>query len=200
MRDAVHSQDPYSQDLLGILLAERGRLVDAAQRILKCRARAEDVVQDVALRLCQSPPAPELRTPVAYLRRMVRNLALDCVRQAGLECRLLAPISSAGDAASPCSCPQERMEACEALRAVVAALDSAPARTRRALLAHRLDGVPQTVIAAEIGVSTTLVNGMIRDATVLCRRASGAEAPSPAGKPAAARRGRLPVAATAEAA
>lgn len=175
MRDTLPNRDlPHGRDLLDVLLAGRRRFVDMAHRILKCRARAEDVVQDVALALCQDRTIPEMRHPEAYLGRMIRNLALDSLRRNGLECRLLAPIAAAEHAASPCACPHERLEACQALRAVAAALDRAPPRTRRALLAHRLDGVPQKEIAAQIGVSPARVNGMIKDATTLCRRASGA--------------------------
>lgn len=159
------------QDLLDILLADRKRFVEVAQRILKCRARAEDVVQEAALRIWQNGPGADLHSPAGYVRRMIRNLAVDAVRQVGVECRLLAPMADADETASPCSCPQERMEACQALKAVFAALEHTPARTRRAMLAHRLDGVPQKTIAAENGVSPTLVNFMIRDATALCRKA-----------------------------
>lgn len=175
MRDILPSRDlRHSRDLLDVLLAGHPRFVDMAHRILKCRARAEDVVQDVALALCQDRAIPEMRHPEAYIGRMIRNLAIDSLRRTGFECRLLAPIAAAEQAASPCDCPQEQLEACQALRAVAAALDRAPPRARHALLAHRLDGVPQKEIAAQIGVSPARVNGMIKDATVLCRRACGA--------------------------
>ena len=163
-------------DLLDVLLADRAAFVAVAQRVLRCRARAEDVVQEAALRLWQAHPAPALRSPVGYVRRMVRNLAVDAVRQVGLECRLLAPAEAGKDVASPCACPQERIEACEALRAAMTALEAGPARSRRAILAHRLDGVAQKTIAAQLGVSPALVNIMIRDATLSCRQA--AEAPA----------------------
>lgn len=156
---------------LDILLADRAAFVAVAQRVLKCRARAEDVVQEAALRLWQAHPA-DLRSPAGYVRRMVRNLAIDALRQGSLECRLLAPASAADELASPCACPQARMESCEALRAVMARLAAAPERTRRAMLAHRLDGVPQKTIAQALRVSPTLVNFMIRDATALCRQAA----------------------------
>lgn len=155
---------------LDILLADRAGYVAVAQRVLRCRARAEDVVQEAALRLWQAQPA-DLHSPAGYVRRMVRNLAIDAVRQVSVECRLLARASAADALASPCACPQARMESCEALRAVVARLGTAPERTRRAMLAHRIEGVPQKTIAQELRVSPTLVNFMIRDATALCRQA-----------------------------
>ena len=44
-----------------------------ARRILKCRALAEDVVQDVMLRLVAEPPEGVEGVPAAYVSRMVRN-------------------------------------------------------------------------------------------------------------------------------
>lgn len=47
---------------------------------------------------------------------------------------------------------------------------SSPKRTRYAFEMYRLHGVPQKDIAKELGVSPTLVNFMIRDALVHCRK------------------------------
>ena len=63
---------------------------------------------------------------------------------------------------APCTCPQDRLEQCQALKAALAALETTSERTRRVFLAHRIDGIPQTVLARENGVSPTLVNFMIR--------------------------------------
>lgn len=50
------------------------------------------------------------------------------------------------------------------------ALDSLPARTRRAFELYRLAGLSQREIASELGVSVTLVNFLIRDALASCRQ------------------------------
>ena len=49
------------------------------------------------------------------------------------------------------------------------ALEGLPARTRRAFELYRLSGLTQREIAAELNISTTLVNFMIRDALACCR-------------------------------
>ncbi|MFY9289845.1 MAG: sigma-70 family RNA polymerase sigma factor [Methylorubrum rhodinum] len=158
--------------LLTVLLRRRAELVDTARRVVRCGARAEDVVQDVALKVCQNGVAADVADAAGFLRRMVRNAAIDAVRQSGRECRRNAP-PEAGDAVpAPCDCPLRRLEARQSLTLAIRALDEAPARTREAFLAHRVDGVPQKDIAARAGVSPTLVNFMIRDATALCRAAA----------------------------
>jgi DNA-directed RNA polymerase specialized sigma24 family protein len=53
---------------------------------------------------------------------------------------------------------------------VAAALAELPERTRYAFEMHRIQGVSQKEIAIALGVSPTLVNFMIRDALVHCRK------------------------------
>jgi RNA polymerase sigma-70 factor (ECF subfamily) len=62
------------------------------------------------------------------------------------------------------------------LEHIADALTELPSRTRYAFEMYRLHGVPQKDIAKELGVSPTLVNFMIRDALVHCRKVSGRQA------------------------
>ncbi|WP_026596859.1 sigma-70 family RNA polymerase sigma factor [Methylobacterium sp. 77] len=171
------AQGGIAAPLLAALIAEQAGLVAYATQILHDRSSAEDVVQEVVLKLCEEPGAETLRgrrveAPLHYLRRMVRNAAIDWARRSIRErCRFVAD-DQADAVAAPCTCPQDRLEQCQALKAALAALETTSERTRRVFLAHRIDGVPQTVLARENGVSPTLVNFMIRDGTALCRSAA----------------------------
>ncbi|MNT67621.1 extracytoplasmic-function sigma-70 factor [compost metagenome] len=55
------------------------------------------------------------------------------------------------------------------LELIAGALAELPERTRRAFEMHRIHGMKQKDIAQALGVSTALVNGMIRDAMLRCR-------------------------------
>ncbi|WP_375462991.1 sigma-70 family RNA polymerase sigma factor [uncultured Methylobacterium sp.] len=165
----AHPHAARTTALLDAVVREQADLVAHAARILHDRTSAEDVVQEVTLRLCQADCPDAVGAPAPYLRRMVRNAAIDCARRALRErCHSISD-AEAETIAAPCACPHQRLEDCQALKAVLAALEAAPERTRRVFLAHRLDGVPQKDLAREIGVSPTLVNFMIRDGTALCR-------------------------------
>ena len=50
-------------------------------RILYDRVLAEDIMQDVFLRLFHSPPDSQVQNPRAYIFRMARNLAIDSKRK-----------------------------------------------------------------------------------------------------------------------
>jgi DNA-directed RNA polymerase specialized sigma24 family protein len=66
---------------LAALQRHHAAYLTSARRILGCPAQAEDVVQDVMLRLVADPPEAGAGSQTAYVGRMVRNLALDRARR-----------------------------------------------------------------------------------------------------------------------
>lgn len=159
-------------NLLTCLIGRRGLFLEAAAAITGSRSMAEDVLQDVALRLCERSISGEIANPVGFLRRMIRNLAVDYIRRRSVDPEFSADASAIEALVAPCTCPLHRIETCEALCAVAAALRDLPDRTRSAFVAHRFEGEPQKSIAVRLRVSPTLVNFMMRDATAKCRAAS----------------------------
>ena len=55
-------------------------VMTVAMRITGDRSAAEDVLQEVFIKLYQSPPDPQIKKPRAYIFRMARNLAIDGIR------------------------------------------------------------------------------------------------------------------------
>ncbi|MFG1292242.1 sigma-70 family RNA polymerase sigma factor [Xanthobacter versatilis] len=158
-----------SAPLFDTLLAHRARLVRMAFRIVQSRHLAEDVVEDVAVKLCEGEGVIAADQPAPFLYRLVRNLAIDRARRLKRERSLAGSTEEAAHVAMPCACPLERLEQREMLEVVIRALGTLPPRTRLAFLRHRIDGMPQKDIAEHLGVSRTLVNFMVRDATKVCR-------------------------------
>jgi len=157
-----------------------------ARRILDCPALAEDVVQDVMLRLIAEPPEGIAGEPDAYVGRMVRNLALDRARRRGFERRLFCPLDLAPDTADGITgTPEATTATRDALRRVEAAVAALPEPMRTAFRLHRVEGVPQIEIARRLGVSRALVCGLVRRGHQHCLAALD---PRCAGCPARARR------------
>lgn len=182
---------PMRAPLADLLMTHRAQLMRVAQRILAAPHLAEEVVEDAALKLCEGEGALNVDHPLPFLFRLVRNLAIDRARRLKRERSLSGSGEEAARVAMPCASPLERLEHREMLHVVIRALQTLPPRTRFAFLRHRVDGMPQKDIAAYLGVSRTLVNFMVRDATKVCRESldgyckrSGAPcplAPRPAG-------------------
>ncbi len=158
-----------SNELIGVFMERRSRLIQQATRIIGCQCLAEDVVQETMLKICEGGIDEEIKSPAAYLFRMVRNLAIDCARRRGREMGLASAEDVSGELVAQCPCPEETMARCQALRLVAAALQELPERTRHAFERHRIEGISQRDIAAELQVSPTLVNFMVRDAHNHCR-------------------------------
>lgn len=154
--------------LLNFVVSHRPQLLSIARKILRCPHLAEDVVQDAAVKASQMRDEANIDSPERFARQMVRNLAIDYARKRSLECRCAAPEADGEAVPSSSTDPCARLEHCEALRAVLAALNELPPRTRQVFERARLEGAPQKSIAADLGVSPSLVTFMVQEAQDHC--------------------------------
>ncbi|WBH45896.1 hypothetical protein PALA47_02644 [Pseudomonas aeruginosa] len=149
--------------LLQAFVDNRTILVKIAARITGCRSRAEDVVQDAFFRLQSAPQiTSSFKAQLSYLFQIVRKQALEQKYSGPEEEGLNVVIQGAS--------PETSHINYATLEHIADALTELPKRTRYAFEMYRLHGVPQKDIAKELGVSPTLVNFMIRDALVHCRK------------------------------
>lgn len=163
-------EDP-AVDLAGLFIAHRAQLRHAALAILGTREQADDIVQDAYLNLLEMAAALDIRQPLAYLYQLVRNLAIDRHRRGSFESRVFTGPEDGLHVPSGAGTPEAAAVNMQQLRLVADALATLPARTRRVFELHRLGGHTQRAVADQLGVSTTLVNFMLRDALVCCRNA-----------------------------
>lgn len=149
-----------------VMLAHRAQLL----RFLASHGtgdEAEDLLQELWLRVSQSPPGP-VGNPVAYLYRAANNLAIDrhrARRQARLRDQAWAEAQDMAGAAPEPGAERALISREELARmdGVLRGLGERPATVVRRF---RLDGVPQRQIAAELGVSLSTVEGDLRRAYV----------------------------------
>jgi RNA polymerase sigma-70 factor (ECF subfamily) len=146
--------------LAGIFLGMRGELLRflAARRV--AADEAEDLLQDMFLKVGGRAPGP-VGQPRAYLYRMLDNLLLDrrraAARRAGRE-RTWSELQGGMDGElDETPSPERRLIARERLASVSRAMDGLPERTILILRRFRLDGIPQHRIAADIGISVSAV-------------------------------------------
>lgn len=170
-------------DWNAVFLEHRPQLLRAAFKVLGNIQAAQDVVQSAYVKLSEANHGEDLRQPAAYLFRMVRNLAIDTQRRTALESGFLVDVDYGEVAAASGETPESRLGNQQELHIVAAALATLPERTRDAFELHRLNGLTQREVGAQLGVSTTLVNFMIRDAMLICSDALSRAAKSPAQRP-----------------
>jgi RNA polymerase sigma-70 factor (ECF subfamily) len=156
---------------LSIFLAHRPRLIDYARRIVGDHARAEDVVQEAYLRFDSAAGSQPFDQPIAYLYRIVRNLALDGRRRDAREGGFLVSSASAQADVAADSRPSPEVHAAgrSDLAALRGAIADLPLRARLALQLHRIEGRSVKEVAQRLGISVGSAHALIVDSLEYCR-------------------------------
>ena len=152
------------------MAAHRADLVDYAARITGDRSAGEDLVQEAYLRFAGLAPR-SLTEPFGYLKRIVRNLALDLARARTRERRLYLPDPSWDTVTDNRPGPETHLADRQRLRLVIRALDALPPRERRALELYRFEGRTLQQLADEMGVSVSTAHAMVHRGLAACRAA-----------------------------
>lgn len=125
-------------------------------------AEAEDVVQEIWLRVIRTEGAP-VANPLAYLHRVGMNIVLDRLREGRRRTRREQDWSNAAttcageEAVDEAPSPLAIVEGRERIRALAAAIEKLPPGAARVFRRHKLDGLGHAEIAAELGISRSAV-------------------------------------------
>ena len=142
---------------------ERDLLQFLAAR-LKSAFTAQDLVQDLYLKVRSLDNHDDVRNGRAFLFRMAANLAIDHIRQERRRAELL---TEAGDfltqGLDPAT-PEQTFLAQDELARLEKALAALPETTRRVFVLSRLDGMTQRQIADVVGLSPSAVFKHLRRA------------------------------------
>ena len=160
----------WNAELEDIFINQRQRLCCVAARVLGNADQADDVVQDAYLKISEATMLFEVKQPISYVSRVVRNLAIDRCRRSAFESTLFAKEEEGFNVSLAKHSPETVAIDRQALVQVAQALDGLPKRTRYAFELYRSGSHTQREVAEQLGISTTLVNFMIRDALTHCRQ------------------------------
>lgn len=160
----------HKEENLRIYLAHRVELVDYATAIVGDRAHGEDVVQEAYLRLKSSAADRAFDEPLGYLRRIIRNLAIDWRRRAVIERRRHDGHADFSAVAEDCPTQEDVVAHRDELRIVIDAIAELPPRTRTALEMHRFEGRKLKDIAAHLGISVGLAHSLVYEGLDHCRK------------------------------
>ncbi|MGO3296387.1 MAG: amino acid adenylation domain-containing protein, partial [Marinobacter sp.] len=147
----------WGRELENIFVHQRPRLCCVATRILGSADQADDVVQDAYLKISEAKTLFEVKQPISYVSRVVRNLAIDRCRRAAFESALFAKEEEGDSASFASNSPETIAIDRQALAQVVKALDELPERTRCAFELYRSGRYTQREVALQLGISTELL-------------------------------------------
>ena len=149
--------------LLAVFLEKRENLVLFLAARLRSMATAEDLVQDLYLKVAAMAPEAEVRAPVALLYRMAANLMVDHVRsdqrasQRNAQWRRETHVTLGGVDIVGEPAADEALAAKERVRQLAEAVADLPPQMGRAFRLHKLEGLSQAETAQAMGVSRKMV-------------------------------------------
>ena len=136
----------------------------------RCMATAEDLLQDLYLKLAVAEGGAEVKAPAALLYRMAANLLVDHVRSAQRSSRRSAQWRSetrtviGGEDVVDEPAADEVVVAKERVRRLAEAVTALPPQMGRAFRLHKLEGFSQAQTAQAMGVSTKMIEQHIQAA------------------------------------
>ncbi|WP_165873511.1 RNA polymerase sigma factor [Parasulfuritortus cantonensis] len=161
---------PYEAVLIQLYRAHFEDLRRYLAHKLNCPEAGRDAAQDVFLRLLVRPAPDAIANPRGFLFRSARNLAIDCLRAAAGRPVLVAIDEHGDELADACADPARIAEARQRLRALAEGIEILPARCREVFFRHRFEGQTQAEIAAELAISTQMVEKHLARALLHLRR------------------------------
>lgn len=100
--------DPPALPLVSSLVRHYEELVDYLRRRFRSPGLAREVVHDVCVRLLERPAVPDARQPIALLRRIAHDAAVDRCRAEDLRRHWAEPRAELPEAPCPCPGPSSR--------------------------------------------------------------------------------------------
>ncbi len=161
------SDKDVQSDLMRAYLAKREDLIRYFAGRLRSRDAAEDLIQDLFVRVQALETGEAIENTSAYLFRLANNMMLDRLRSGRRSVeregawRRAQGVEVAGQDVMDEASPEQAVAARERLRRTLAAIQSLPPRTRQAFQLHRLEGLSQEQTAQALGVSRKTVEKQV---------------------------------------
>jgi len=156
--------DSRPSPLVSAYLNKRQDLVRYFAMRLNSEAAAEDIVQDIYVRIVVADAgAVAVANPAAYLYRLGSNLMLDRLKQQRRSAarddawREAHYVTAGGEDVADAPTAEEAVSARQRLQRLMAAIEAMPPQRRRAFQLHKFDGLSHAETAAAMGVSRSAV-------------------------------------------
>jgi RNA polymerase sigma factor (sigma-70 family) len=150
-----------------------GWLLGWLNRKLGCPDQAADLAQDTFVRVMLKPEVGALREPRAFLTTVANGILVNWFRRQTLERAYLDALALMPEPMAPS--PERRQALLETLHEIDAALDSLPAKAKRAFLLSQIEGRKYGEIAQLLDVSEVTVKRYMKQAFRLCLEIEGWE-------------------------
>ncbi len=135
-----------------------------AKHILEDDDSAEDIVQEVFIRLWENRKSLENSAPGSYLYRIVKNKALNLIRHNTVKLRHVEEVLKASD-----NFYESEFEQSDIQTMISQSIDKLPEQCKRIFKKSRMEGLKHQEIADELNISVKTVKNQIGKALKILR-------------------------------
>jgi RNA polymerase sigma factor (sigma-70 family) len=136
---------------------------------LGCPQQAADVAHNTFMRVLIARDALfGVEQPRAWLTTTAKRLMVDDIRHQRIEQAYLAELAALGREQDGYPSPEQILVAVQALLQLSTALEAVSGKARTAFVRHYLDGETHAATAAELGVSTRMVQKYLAQVLLQC--------------------------------
>ncbi|AQR63434.1 hypothetical protein BZG35_08375 [Brevundimonas sp. LM2] len=155
--------------LTTVYLRRRDALAAFIRRRTGCDQAAQDLTQEVWVRVAALGDQAAPVNPEAFLQRIAGNLALDWLRRRRFRSAFVASDVDPALAADPAPEADRALHARRAVDYLAEVIDELPPKRRQAFLLYRGHGMTMKQVAAQLGISEKTVEHQVAKALVHCR-------------------------------
>ena len=159
---SLSTPSPPAEPLLAQLVQHYDELVGFVRHRFGDECQPREIVNELCLRLMERPVPPGIANPLAFLRHLARDLAIDRHRAQARRQEMpldgIEPQDLGGaQDALPLSAPELAVAAAQRQRALLACIERLPEASREAFILTKLYGMPQDEAARCMGISRGMV-------------------------------------------
>lgn len=155
--------------LLASLVRHYDELIEYVRRRFGQRGFAQDVVHDVCVRLLERPEPDTSRAPLAMLRRLSHDTAIDRCRSDDARHRWIDSVAILPQTVCPVPDQARVLDAQLEMERLAAAIQAMPRRRRQVFILYKIHELPQAEVAQRMGISLKAVEKHLRLAMAECR-------------------------------
>lgn len=161
--------DPVKPSLLSTLVRHYDELVDHVRRRFGDRGFAREVVHDVCVQLLEKREKDNVRTPLALLRKISHDQAINRYRSERRSQSWLIEMPEPLEAVCTAPSPPRQYESARELELLTEAISQLPERCQMVFVMHKIHELPQAEVAERMGISLKTVEKHLRLGLAACR-------------------------------
>ncbi|MCU0999480.1 MULTISPECIES: RNA polymerase sigma factor [Stenotrophomonas] len=167
------SPHPPALSLVSSLVRHYEELVDYLHHRFRSPGLAREVVHDVCVRLLERPLVHDPRQPIALLRRIAHDAAVDRCRAEDLRRHWVEARAELPEGACPRPGPEQQAQGMRALEQLSVTIERMPCRRQQVFILHKIHELPQAEVAQRMGIGLKAVERHLRLAMADCRLHAG---------------------------